>query len=183
VVARGFLVLYLSASAAWMASLLASPLLGALLSISAAYGFWLLARGFDAWSARSRRESYAFVAAASRGAAVATAVLSLVTASLLASEPQADAWGVRMALYVLWSGLWIAYYTALVDSPEDFGVQPSRPSLPIMALGLSILLSPMLTEAFPAPPDVKLVLALAAYGGYMPPLNASALLVALVARR
>jgi hypothetical protein len=181
VVARDFLVLYLSASAAWIATLFASPLLGALLSGSAAYGFWLVGRGFETWD--RRRAAYALIATASRGVVVAVSVLSLGATLLLASEPQADAWGARLALYVMWSGLWIAYYAALVDRLEDFGVPPSKPPLSVVALGASILLSPMLTEAFPAPPDVKLVLALAAYGGYMPPLNASALLVALVARR
>jgi hypothetical protein len=171
VVARGFLVLYLSASVAWLASLLASPLLGALFSISATYGFWLVGRSFETWG-----RHYALVATASRGAIVAVATLSLGAALLLASEPQADAWGVRLALYVLWSGLWILYYAVLVD-------RLSRLPVTAMALGASILLSPMLTEAFPAPPDVKLVLALSLYGGYMPPLNVSALLVVLVARR
>jgi hypothetical protein len=174
VVARGFLVLYLSASVAWLTSLLASPLLGALFSISATYGFWLVGRSFETWD--RRRTAYALVATASRSATVAVATLSLGAALLLASEPQADAWGVRLALYVLWSGLWILYYAVLVD-------RLSRLPVTAMALGASILLSPMLTEAFPAPPDVKLVLALSLYGGYMPPLNVSALLVALVARR
>jgi hypothetical protein len=158
-----------------MASLLASPLLGALLSVSAAYGFWLIARGFETWGRR-----YALVAAASRGAALVATVLPLGVASLLpASEPHVDTWGVRLVLYVMWSGLWIAYYATLMDRLDDLGA-----SAPVTttALGANILLSPVLTEAFPAQPDVKLALALSLYAGYMPPLNVSALLAALAAR-
>jgi hypothetical protein len=174
------LTIYLSASVAWLATLLASPLLGALLNIPAAYGFLQLARGFERWSRERRRASYVLSALVSRGVAVAVAVLSLGAALLLAS--QLDVGVARLWLYATWSGLWMLYYCALIDRLEDLGTSLGRYPLTASALSASILLSPLLTEALQAPPETKLVLAVSMYGGFMPPFNASALLAALLTR-
>jgi nitroreductase len=181
VVARGFLAIYLTASAAWLASLFVSPLLGALLNIPAAYGFLLVARGFEEWSRERRHMSYVLSALVSRGVAGAVVVLSLGAALLLATEPM-DTGGARMGLYALWCGLWILYYIALMDRLDDLGIPTSRHPVTITALSASILLSPIATEGFPAPTDVKLALATALYAGYMPPFNTVSLLAALLAK-
>jgi hypothetical protein len=181
VVARGFLALYLSASVAWLVSLLASPFLGVLPNIPAAYGFLLIARGFEEWSLERRHMSYVLSALVSRGVAGAVVVLSLGAALLLATAPM-DTGGVRLGLYTLWSGVWILYYVALMDRLDDLGVPTSRHPVTITALSASVLLSPIATEGFPAPPEVRLALAASLYAGYMPPLNASILLAALLTK-
>ncbi len=185
-VSRGLLIIYIAASASWLTSLFVSPALGVLLSALAAYGFWRAAQGFDAWSRQRRRASYGLAAVASRGAAVATALMPLALASWLASgliDPL-DAWGVRLLLYATWAGLWILYYYVLQVRLEDLGVgnPHARHPLTFTALGLSILLSPVLTEGLPTPPETKVALAAALYAGYLPPVNASALLAARLTR-
>ena len=185
-VARGLLIIYIAASASWLAALFASPALGVLLSLPAAWGFWRVAQGFDAWSRQRRHVSYEFAALASRGAAVAVAALALGAAPLLTHQiPPLEAWGVRLMLYVMWTGLWILYYYVLQVRLEDLGVEHplSKRPLTFAALGLSILLSPLLAESLAVPPETKLALATALYAGYMPPLNVSALLAALAVRR
>jgi hypothetical protein len=186
-VRRGLFIIYIAASASWLASLFASPTLGALFGVLAAWGFWRVAQGFDAWNRQRRRMSYGLAASASRGAAVATALTSLAVASWLASAPQIsplDAWGARLLLYAAWTGLWILYYYALQVKLEDLGAEHplSRYPMTFTALGLSVLLSPVLTEGLPAPPEAKLVLAASLYAGYLPPLNISTLLAAYLAR-
>jgi hypothetical protein len=177
----GFLVIYISASASWLATLLASPLLGALLNIPAAYGFLQLTRDFERWSRDRRRASYVLSALVSRGVAAAVVALSLGAALLLTTP--LDAGVARLWLYATWSGLWILYYCALLGRLEDLGEPPGRYPLSITALGASILLSPVLTEGLPAPLDVKLALAVSMYAGYMPPFNVSALLAAALSQR
>jgi len=177
----GFLVIYISASAAWLTTLLASPLLGILLNIPAAYGFLQLAHGFEKWSRDRRRASYVLSALVSRGVAAAVAVLSLGVALLLTTP--LDVGVARLWLYATWSGVLILYYCALLDRLEDTGETPGKYPLSITALGVSILLSPVLTEGLPAPPDVKLALATSLYAGYMPPFNVSALLAAALSQR
>jgi hypothetical protein len=158
--------------------------LGVLLSAAAAWGFWRVAQGIDKWSRQRRHVSYELAALASRGYAVAATALALGAAPLLAYQiPPLEAWGVRLVLYVMWSGLWILYYYVFQVRLEDLGKSLDRYPLTAAALSLSILLSPVLTESMAVPPDVKLALAVALYAGFMPPLNASALLAALVARR
>jgi len=176
-VSRGFFIIYLSASAAWLASLFISPVLGVLLGLPAAYGFLKLAEGFDSWSLLDKRVSYEVAGHASRAGAVAVAVVALGAETWLSV---AETWLVRLALYGMWSGLWILYYYVLQAVIEETGAK-----LPVTAaaLGFSILLSPLLTEALPAAPEVKLVLAASLYAGYMPPLNVSALLAALLTRK
>jgi hypothetical protein len=182
VVGRGFLVVYLSASAAWLVSLFISPQVGLLLNVPAVYGFWLVAKGFEEWGRERRRMSYMLSALVSRGAAAAVAVLSLGAALLLATMPTLDTGGARLGLYALWSGLWILYYVALMDRLDDLGLQPASFPLTITALSFSVLLSPVAAEGFPAPPEVKLALAVALYAGYMPPFNTAALLAALLTK-
>ena len=186
-VARGLLIIYTAASASWLAALFASPALGVLLSLPAAWGFWRVAQGFDTWSRQRRHVSYEFAALASRGAAVAVAALALGAAPLLAQGQvsELDAWGARVALYLIWTGLWILYYYVLQVRLEDLGITdpPSKHPLTFAALGASILLSPILAEGLPVAPETKLALAVSMYAGYMPPFNASALLVAFAVRR
>ncbi len=185
-VSRGLLIIYITASASWLTSLFISPALGALLSATAAWGFWRVAQGFEAWNKLSRHMSYELAAVASRSAAVATALMPLALASWLVSGQVGplDAWGVRLLLYATWAGLWILYYYAVQVRLEDLGVERplDRYPLTFAALGLSILLSPVLTEGLPTPPETKLALAAALYVGYLPPLNVSALLAARLAR-
>ncbi len=185
-VSRGFLVIYIAASASWLTSLFVSPALGVVLGATAAWGFWRVAQGFDAWSRQRRHASYELAALASRGAAVAAVLTSIGVASLLASGPVSplDAWGVRLLLYATWTGLGILYYYAVQVRLEDLGVERplDRYPLTFVALGLSILLSPVLTEGLPTPPETKLALAAALYAGYLPPVNVSALLAARLAR-
>jgi hypothetical protein len=50
-------------------------------------------------------------------------------------------------------------------------------------LGLSIIASPVLVESLAVPSDVKLALAMAMYAGYLPPLNISVVLAALLTRK
>ena len=187
-VGRGFLIVYIADSASWLMSLFASPVLGVLLSVVAAWGFWRVAQGFDAWNRQRRHVSYELASVASRGAAVAIAVFALGVAPLLAHAQQIspmETWGMRMLLYVMWSGLWILYYYVLQVRLEDLGVERPHVKHPLTftALGASILLSPLLAEGLPAPPDVKLALAVSIYASYMPPFNASALLAAFLARK
>jgi hypothetical protein len=186
VVARGFAVIYTAASASWLVSLFASPALGILLNAVAAYGFWRIAQGIDEWSRQRRHLSYGLAAVASRGAALATAALALGVAPLSshATDP-VETWGARVLLYAMWTGLWMLYYYVLQVRLEDLGAERPLAERPLAftALGASILLSPVLTEGLPAPPGVKLALAASMYAGYMPPLNASALLAALLAQR
>ena len=186
-VARGFLIIYIVASASWLITLFASPVLGVLLGAVAAWGFLRVAQGFDVWSRQRRHVSYELAALVFRGAAVAAVLTSLAVALLLASTPQLsplDVWGVKMLLYIMWSGSWILYYYVLQVRLEDLGVERplSKYPLTFAALGFSILLSPLLTEGLDTPPEVKLALATALYAGYLPPLNASAPLAALLAR-
>lgn len=182
-VARGFLILYVAASASWLMSLFASPVLGVLVSAVATWGFLRVAQGFDRWSRQGGHVSYSLASVASRGAAAAVVVFVFI-AALLLTRP-AETWGVRLALYAVWSGLWILYYCALHARLEELGVEdpPSRYPMTYAALGLNALLSPLLTEGLPAPPEAKLALAASAYAGFMPPFNTSALLAALLARR
>ena len=180
-VSRGFFIIYLSASATWLSALFISPVLGVLLGLPAAYGFLEMARGFEAWGRQRRHASYGLAAHASRGAAAAAALLALGVAPWLPSAPPAEMWFARLALYAAWSGLWILYYYVLQVRLEDLGAR--SPALATTALGLSTLLSPLLTEALPVAPEVKLVLATAMYAGFMSPVNAAALLAALLTRR
>ena len=186
-VARGLLIIYIAASASWLATLFASPALGVLLSLPAAWGFWRVAQGIDAWNSQRRHISYELAALASRCAAVAVAALALGAAPLLAQGQvsELDTWGARVALYLIWTGLWILYYYVLQVRLEDLSITdpPSKHPLAFAALGLSILLSPVLTEGLAAPSEVKLALAATLYAGYMPPFNASVLLAALAVRR
>jgi hypothetical protein len=181
------LILFIAASASWLMSLFASPVLGTLLNVVAAYGFWRVAQGFDAWRRQRRHVSYELASVASRGAAVAVAVSALGVAPLLAhahANPM-ETWGARMLLYLMWTGLWLLYYYVLQLRLEDLGAASPIAKYPLTftALGASILLSPLLTEGLPAPPEAKLALATSMYAGFLPPFNISALLAALLARR
>ena len=185
-VARGLFIIYIAASASWLTALFASPALGILLSLPAAWGFWRMARGFDEWNNQRRHISYELAALASRCAAVAVATLVLGVALLLAHQiPPLEAWGIRFVLYVMWTGLWILYYYTLQVRLEDLGVGRPHVRYPLtfVALGFSILLSPLLTEGLQVPPETKLALAASLYAGYLPPLNVSTVLAALLARR
>jgi len=170
----GFFILYLSASASWLATLLVSPLWGVVLSLPAGYGFLKLAEGFDAWS-RGGVRVYEAAAYASRAGAVAVAAAALGAERWLSAAE--ETWLVRLGFYALWSGLWILYYYVLMAVAEG-----ARLPVTTTALSLSTLLSPLLTEALPAPPEAKTALAVAMYAGFMPPLNTSALLAALLTR-
>ena len=178
----GFFILYLSASASWLATLLVSPALGLLLSLPAAYGFLQVARDIETWNKRRRHVSYGLAVHASRGAAAAAALVPLGAAPWLETTHPLEMWGARLVLYSMWSGLWILYYYVIQIRLEDLGVE-RQPALTATALSLSILLSPLLTETLAASPEVRLALAAALYGGFMPPLNASTLLAALLTRR
>ena len=186
-VARGFLIIYIAASASWLTALFASPALGVLLSLPAAWGFWRVAQGFDEWNSQRRHISYELAALASRGAAVAVAALALGAAPLLAQGQvsELDTWGARVALYLVWTGLWILYYYVLQVRLEDLGADEPHAEYPLtfVALGFSILLSPLLTEGLQVSPETKLALAASLYAGYLPPLNVSTVLAALLARR
>jgi len=186
-VARGLSIIYIAASASWLTALFASPALGILLSLPAAWGFWHMARGFDEWNSQRRHISYGLAALASRCVAVAVAALALDVAPLLASPQLSplDVWGVKLMLYLMWTGLWILYYYTLQVRLEDLGVgRPhARYPLTFVALGFSILLSPLLTEGLQVPPETKLALAASLYASYLPPLNVSTVLAALLARR
>ena len=171
----GFFILYLSASVSWLATLLVSPLWGVVLSLPAGYGFLKLAEGFDAWS-RDGVRVYEAAAHASRAGAVAVAAATLGAERWLSAAE--EAWLVRLGFYALWSGLWILYYYVLMAVAEG-----ARLPVTTTALSLSTLLSPLLTEALPASPEAKTALAVAMYAGFMPPLNTSALLAALLTRR
>jgi len=181
-VERGFLVLYLSASVSWIATLFVSPVLGLLLSLPAAYGFLRVARDIETWSRQRRHMSYGLAVHVSRGAAAAAALVPLGAAPWLEAASPIEMWGTRLVLYAMWSGLWILYYYVLQVRLEDLGVG-RPPALTVTALSLSILLSPLLTETLAAPPEVRLALAVALYAGFMPPLNASTLLAALLTRK
>ncbi len=185
-VSRGLLIIYIAASASWLTSLFVSPALGVVLGATAAWGFWRVAQGFDAWNKLSRHASYELAALASRGAAVAVALTSIGVALLLASGPVSpfDVWGVKLLLYLMWTGLWILYYYVVQVRLEDLGVgnPQARYPLTFTALGLSILLSPVLTEGLPVAPETKVALAASTCAGYLPPVNASALLAARLAR-
>lgn len=184
-VARGFFILYIVASASWLVALFISPALGALLSAVAALGFWRVAQGLDRWNKQRRHLSYELASLASRGAAVAVATSALVVAPLTlhAADPL-ETWGARLSLYLTWSALWMLYYYVLQVRLENLGVgNPlDRHPLTFTALSLSILLNPLLAEGLAMPPETKLALATSMYAGFMPPLNASALLAAFLAR-
>jgi hypothetical protein len=186
VVARGFFILYIAASASWLISLFVSPALGVLLSAVAALGFWRVAQGLDKWNRQRRHLSYELASLASRGAAVVVAVFALVVAPLSPhiADPL-ETWGARLALHLMWGGLWMLYYYVLQVRLEDLGADspPDKHPLTFTALSLSVLLSPLLAEGLAAPPGAKLALAASMYAGFMPPLNASALLAALLSRR
>ena len=186
-VARGLPIIYIAASASWLTALFASPALGILLSLPAAWGFWRVAQGFDAWSRQRRHVSYELAALASRCAAVAVAALALGMAPLLTQGQvsELETWGARAVLYLVWTALWILYYYVIQLWLEDLGISnpPSKYPLTFAALGASILLSPVLAEGLAVPPETKLALAVALYAGFMPPLNASALLTALLVRK
>ena len=183
-VACGLFVVYAVASVAWLTALFVSPQLGVLLGVFATYGFLRVAQDVEAWNRQKRHISYELAALASRGYAVAAAALALGVAPLLAHQiPPLEAWGVRFVLYVMWTGLWMLYYYVFQVRLENLGKSPGRYPLTTAALSLNTLLSPVLTEGLPAPPEVKLALAASMYAGYMPPLNVSTLLAALVARR
>ena len=181
-VSRSFFVIYAAASASWLATLFISPVLGLLLSLPAAYGFMQVARDVEMWSRQRRHVSYGLAVHASRGAAVAAALVPLGTAPWLETAHPLEMWGARLVLYSMWSGLWILYYYVLRVRLEDLGVE-RPPALTTVALSLSILLSPLLTETLATPPEVRTALAVAMYGGFMSPLNASALLAALLTRK
>jgi hypothetical protein len=131
--------------------------------------------------------SYELAALASKGAAIGVAVLALGAAPLLVQGQVSvlETWGARVVMYLVWSALWILYYYVIQVRLEDLGISTplSRHPLTFAVLGLSIIASPILVESLAVPSDVKLVLAMAMYAGYLPPLNISVVLVALLTRK